>query len=425
MRALGRLVPTSWRPGVARLEATVRNVAVRRIAGRGVVDTALPWRAYGAPNAHVFFGYHDITPFDEAGAHLLAHRVAIGADPARDPVDLVVLDRETGEMRTLGRSDLWSWQMGARLRWLPGGRIAWNALAEPGVYGATIVEAQSGRELARLATPLYDVAPSGETGLSLDFARLQRLRPGYGYARAPDETAADPCPARAGIDRVRLSDGARERIVALPEIAALDPHPTMRGATHYLNHLSFAPDGRRFCLLHLWLAADGRRRVRLVVLDLDGTVLFHVPGQEHVSHFDWTPDGSALLVFGRLPGDDRPRYQIVDIASGRRTPVPGAPAEDGHPMFKPGDMRTGSDLPAFVCDTYPDRSSYRALFLCESGRAPQRLARFSSPPRLGGERRCDLHPRWSPDGAAIAVDSAHDGRRALVVVACPAGEGGS
>lgn len=422
-RILGRMMPRSFRPRVARIESTVRNAAVRFLAGRPEVDTFLPWRSYGVPESHIFFGYHDITPFDEEGTCLIAHRVAIGANPSRDPAHLIMIDRESGEMRTLGQTDLWSWQMGARLRWLQGGRIVWNTLVAPDIYGATMIEAQDGRTLAKLDTPLYDIDTEGRFGLSLDFSRLQRLRPGYGYSRCVDETASERCPMHAGVDRVCLADGGRERLVSLPDIAGLDPHPTMHGATHYLNHLSFSPNGALFCLLHLWLTDAGIRRSRLIVFDLSGAAVFHVPGQENVSHFDWTHDGKALLIFGRFPGDDASHYQILNLVSKKHKAVKGAPAVDGHPMFDPQRTTTGEGLPAFICDTYPDHASYRSLFHCETDKSPKLLGRFNSPPNLVGEQRCDLHPRWSPDGQAVAVDSAHNGQRSLVVLDCRTLEG--
>ena len=200
--------------------------------------------------------------------------------------------------------------------------------------------------------------------------------------------------------------------MSVAEIAAIDPHPGMAEAIHYLNHLSFAPSGGRFCVFHIWQGSDGQRRLRHLVFDLDGRLIGRVPGQEHVSHYDWLGDSAGLLVFARLPGDSAPRYQNVDIATGVRTPIgDGALTDDGHPMFRPGHE------PTFVSDTYPDRNAYRRLYVCDGATGATRaLAAFHSPTALQGETRCDLHPRWSPDGRFIAVDSAHKGRRAIVVL---------
>ena len=405
------MIRAAIKPAVRAGESRLRNLIARGVARRARVETALPWRSYEAADSHVFFGYHDITPFHPIEPRLLAHRTALGASPLRDPAEVGYFDRETGHFTTLGGSDLWCWQMGARLRWLRDGRVAWNALYDARTYGCVIADSESGRVLARLPKALYDVDPSERYGLSVDFSRLQRLRPGYGYVRLPDETALDPCPASTGIDLVSVETGRSERLISLAEIAAIDPRPGMAEATHYLNHLSFAPTGEHFCAFHLWQGPDGRRRLRHLVFDLSGRLAGHVPGQEHVSHFDWIGDGTGLLAFARLPGDEAPRYQFIDTMTGERRPICGAPTEDGHPMLQPGRE------PAFVSDTYPDRSSYRRLYLCDGATgATHPLAMFHSPAAFRGEARCDLHPRWSPDGRFIAVDSAHDDRRAMIVL---------
>jgi hypothetical protein len=37
------------------------------------------------------------------------------------------------------------------------------------------------------------------------------------------------------------------------------------------------------------------------------------------------------------------------------------------------------------------------------------LGRFASPSGYEGELRCDLHPRHSPDGTRLIIDSTHAG----------------
>ena len=37
------------------------------------------------------------------------------------------------------------------------------------------------------------------------------------------------------------------------------------------------------------------------------------------------------------------------------------------------------------------------------------LGAFRSPPEYTGEWRCDTHPRFSPDGRTVAIDSPHSG----------------
>jgi len=44
------------------------------------------------------------------------------------------------------------------------------------------------------------------------------------------------------------------------------------------------------------------------------------------------------------------------------------------------------------------------------------LGRFFAPWRFDGENRCDLHPRWSPDGNCVSIDSSHEGVRMSYII---------
>ncbi|MCP5111894.1 MAG: hypothetical protein GY953_13780, partial [bacterium] len=44
------------------------------------------------------------------------------------------------------------------------------------------------------------------------------------------------------------------------------------------------------------------------------------------------------------------------------------------------------------------------------------LGDFASGPEYAGEWRCDLHPRFSPDGTKVVIDSPHNGGRQLYLI---------
>ena len=70
-----------------------------------------------------------------------------------------------------------------------------------------------------------------------------------------------------------------------------------------------------------------------------------------------------------------------------------------------------SDRDWILNDTYPqgdERLQDLYLYHVPSGRRVD-LGQFHSPPPYTGTLRCDLHPRSSPDGSKIVIDSAHGG----------------
>lgn len=68
-------------------------------------------------------------------------------------------------------------------------------------------------------------------------------------------------------------------------------------------------------------------------------------------------------------------------------------------------------------DTYPDkeRLQHPYLFQVASGKQAS-LGHFRSPPEYTGEWRCDTHPRFSPDGKKVVIDSPHGGGRQLYLI---------
>ena len=72
----------------------------------------------------------------------------------------------------------------------------------------------------------------------------------------------------------------------------------------------------------------------------------------------------------------------------------------------------GTDL-WFSTDGYWNKDGYRSwVILRVSDEAIQSAGRFFVPEKYKEQySRCDLHPRWRPDGTQLAFNSVHDGTR--------------
>jgi hypothetical protein len=375
----------------------------------------IPGKVLKSEGSHVFFGYYDHTPFSNDGRRVLAvrtdHSLASPLPGSCIDVGYFDLSSEEPSFSKVAESAAWCWQQGCRLSWFPasGGseRIFFNTLDESRYVGR-VVSLESGDVVSQTSLPLYDVSRCGRYGLSLNFSRLQRLRPGYGYTSLPDTTEAFRIPPDDGVFLYDFASDHASLIISYETLVAhVEPAAESREMHHYINHLSFSPSATRF--LFLYLIADGRRRItRLVVCNRDGSGLKLLNRFGTVSHYAWHGD-SKLLVFCTSEKLGRMCYQLFDLDDGSSTIVARELRKDGHPS-----LVRGGDL--MITDTYPNRFRYQMLMVYDI-RNERLLSRFPlyRDEKFRGEWRTDLHPRLSPDERLIAVDDEQDGFKAMRV----------
>lgn len=361
---------------------------------------------------HYFFGYYDKSPWDASGRYMLCLRTPRCDSAAPSvPAELLKIDTlNNNSITVLGTTSAWNVQQGCMLQWLDpdhSSRILYNDFRD-GKYCCVMLDATTGSEIKVLPMAVYTVSADGRTALSADFSRLHRLRPGYGYSNLPDLTAGEAIPDAPCVWRIDLERGDITPILRYADLARFEPRPEMDGAEHKVNHLMINPSGTRFMLLHRWFVGQ-KKYTRLVTCDMDGSNLYNLSDDDFVSHCNWLDD-RTILSYCRRHGQGDGYYQMTDMTSDciRRWPELDT---DGHMSLSPDGTR-------IVTDTYPDHRRVCTIYTMQGDRV-DRVARVFSPFRYDGDLRCDLHPRWSPDGTRIAFDSTHEGKRGLYVVPAP------
>jgi hypothetical protein len=257
--------------------------------------------------------------------------------------------------------------------------------------------------------PIYAVLPDGEKAFSVNFSRLAVHRPGYGYAGPHDPFENDPHPEQDGIWAIDLESGRSTLIMSLAQLANRNPKPSMQGAFHYINHIQPSRSGKWIAFFHIWTTTEGWE-VRLYTCAADGSELNCLLDTGKVSHYDWFGD-DAVLVWAAHPNTGKAHFLHLGLDGTCRIFGESELTEDGHCTFSP-------DKQWVLNDTYPDQFDMRTLMLVKwKNERRIDIARLYSPKsKWWGEIRCDLHPRWSPDGNTLCVDSVHDGTRQMYFI---------
>lgn len=359
------------------------------------------------PAAGLFFGYYDKSPWSPDMRRTIVHRLATDGR-----AEVLVLDGAARRGLAVGATRAWTHQQGSMAQWLPGAggrRLLFNECVA-GVLATRVVtldaDALEVAEEGRVSYPVQAVHPRAPVAISLNYRRLAHVGSEYGYSVDARNFAPDQPLERDGLWRVDLTTGDGALVVNLAELVANAPRPEMAASAHQVNHALYSPSGRRFLFLHRWTGPRGRFS-RLYVAD-DGCASTPrlLLDDRMVSHYAWL-DETRVVAWARTR-EEGDGYHVLDVLTGARRRVGAGRLDvygDGHPSLSP-------DGRWLVTDSYPDRARQRHLLLYDLlADSRTDVGRFHAPWRFDGAERCDLHPRWSPDGQTICIDSAHSGHR--------------
>ena len=367
-----------------------------------------------------FFGYYDLPAADVAGRHLCQQV------PFRDrfatPDDLAVLgwiplpsqadDCEGVPFEIFGRTRAWNFQQASMLQWLPTSPdwCLYN-IFEEGAFGCCLHNVVTGERQLR-PRAVANVSQDGTKALCVNMPRIYGFRPGYGYEELPDPYADVPAPAEDGVFLMDLHSGDSRLILSLAEavdfLAAAGEE--IIGRKVVINHITFNPSGDRYLfLLRNFPEPGGRWDTWLVTADTGGGGLRHHQAFGLASHYHWRDDRS-MLFYMRTDTEQLDLVLVDDQTDDRELVDPGFFKSDGHCSYSP-------DGQWLLYDSYPDSSTpdyMRTLFVYSLAKGEGCvLGRFRAEAydRNNVDLRCDLHPRWMPDGRSISFDSIHEGFR--------------
>jgi len=306
-------------------------------------EQLLDWQPLTKAPGNHWFSYYDIQQFDPTGRYVLGMRVDFEhrQPTGEDSIEIGVIDlQDSNSWKAIGRSSAWCWQQGCRLQWRPKSDrgILWND-REDGKLVCRIYDLKSG--LTRtLASPIDHIHPDGKVALVADFARIGWMRPDHGYQGVADPYRKADAPAESGVWKVDLDTGERQMLFSLADIAAFPSKgyvPGEKKGVHYINQLSWSPQGKSFMFLHRGVVIG-----RMLVADAEGRNIRFITNNP--SHYAWDREERILC------WNNSYRYFMADGLGEGGSAELLFKAPNGHQTYIPG-----TDW--LLTDTYPKTDS--------------------------------------------------------------------
>lgn len=366
---------------------------------------------------HHFFGYFDKFPWDKSGRYLLSQETSF---TARQPLPgekatVGMIDLQSkDEFIPLAETDAWCWQQGCMFQWINDrdDSVIYND-REGDHFVSRILNVRTG-ETKTICRPIYCLSPDGNWALSLNFSRLDRERPGYGYPGAFDKNEKVNCPDDEGVWLVDLKNNTAKLIITVAQVTEMFFRSDMENTPGWFNHMLFSPDSKRIAFFHRWRiwnedGTPGWHITHMLTADRDGSNIWPLNLENMSSHYTWV-DNEQIINFSNRYKNGWQYYLYKDRTHESKVIAKDIFPGDGHCSFS-------SDHKWMLTDSYPETEDYRCLFLYDLvHEKAYEIGKFYADPSYIIPTRCDLHPNWSRDDSMVCIDSIHEGSRQIYLL---------
>ena len=382
------------------------------------------------PNDHFFASYYAINSWspDNRYALVLETDIKKGLPDGRAATIGVVDTFDGDRFIPFSTTRCWNFQEAAMAYWLPGEKdtVVFNDMRD-GRFSAVVMNWKTKAERV-IPHPVAAVSEDGVWAISINYARLFLTRPDYGYhGDGQDPRKGVVFPEDDGLWRVNLRTGEAKLIVSCADVKSMVPEVKTKDGMSYLCHVVISKDMKRIYFLSRSVekSFEGVKKFTGVkwqttafTCNADGSGIRRCfPDGWGSSHFNWKPalserDARTMAVTANWQNRV---YTHVEFTVGEEEKVHQLGGDqmhfDGHCLYTPdGKFVSG--------DGYWDGKFFRhwKIVRLEDNKV-EKIGRFFVPPVYRETySRCDLHPRWRPDGRQIGFNSVHEGSRQVYVM---------
>jgi hypothetical protein len=327
-----------------------------------------------------------------------------------------LIDRRTNAFLPYASTSAFNLQQGSMMHWIDAGygqEFTYNDF-ESQMLVSRVVNLHT-REVRTIEGAIAAVSPTEPLALGLNYARMAHCRPVVGYANPIDPASLVAAPEDDGLSLIDLRSGTARLILSLAEVIGASGVDEVQGKRAWFNHVLFNTDGTKilfFCRVNPSADSIGRFYSSLWTVNVDGSDLAcQIPFMNRISHFAWRDERRVLISTDFL--GEMGFLEFIDGAGDFAPVGAGILPPDGHACFSP-------DRHWIVCDARLPRQGddllTELLLYDRRNEVVVSLGTYRADAQFVGDIRCDLHPRWSPDGQCVTFDSVHEGARQIYLV---------
>ena len=332
-----------------------------------------------------FTGYYDKNIINPKSNAIVFHRLE------GKICNILVANLDSFEEKLIGSTTAWNYQQGAMAEFIDNDRLIYNKFAG-NTLSACIINLKTGQTIEQNNFPVQAILPGQEAYVSLNFNRLNNLRPDYGYNKFSDwhETLSI---GQDGLWRVNYS-GESKLFISLKQLH--DLNNLDYDILSKINHVMSTKCGVKILFMFRYFIGASKISV-LYTYDFHKHRLKKIRSGV-VSHYCWLNESKYAVWFRDRTGGQLAIYDCMD--NNKQLAV--VRIADGHPV--------AVEKGGLWYDSYPDiLNKVHLRYFSDDLKKTSSQFSVISKPQKSVENRCDAHPKVS--GNYLVIDRYENNNR--------------
>ena len=352
---------------------------------------------------NIFFGYYDHIPFSDDMKYFVCHQIGgnLKLNLYNFSGSMIELKKE------LTNTQHFNFQQGIRPIWVNNRKIIFNRILNHKLI-SSIYDIKNDC-FYDFDIPIQEISVKNNIFIFMDYSNLDIINKDYGYG-IKGEISQKEIKGILGYDYIQ------NKVVfdlSLVDIHSLSQNRNLPLSECELNHIHQSPYDDSFIFIYRNKSHKGFSELYSYNYKTNDLKVLY--SGSLVSHYCWISKNTifAYLEHNGQAGFFELYFKTSINFTQKILPKSEDNTSDGHPSVSP-------DNKWIAYDSYPDKARQSHLYIIRNDLEIKSkkilVGKFYSPLEFNGYNRCDLHPRWSPDGKYISIDSAHDGSRKTYLI---------